>query len=105
MFVIVAFPVQASDLAPSPKYSTIRFVPPLVVSSPATFRITSFGAVQPESSPVRCTPMPCGCSTSHGKSTITSTASAPPTPQASIPSPPAFGVCESVPIISPPGNA
>ena len=105
MFVIVALPVQASEAAPSPKYSTIRFVPPLVVSRPATFRITSFGAVQPESSPVRCTPMPCGCSTSHGKSTITSTASAPPTPQASIPSPPAFGVCESVPIISPPGNA
>ena len=36
---------------------------------------------------------------------ITSTASAPPTPIAIMPSPPAFGVCESVPIIMPPGKA
>ncbi len=36
---------------------------------------------------------------------ITSTASAPPTPIAIIPNPPAFGVCESVPIIIPPGKA
>ena len=33
------------------------------------------------------------------------TASAPPTPTATIAKPPAFGVCESVPIIIPPGNA
>ena len=36
---------------------------------------------------------------------ITSTASAPPTPIATMPSPPAFGVWLSVPIIIPPGNA
>jgi hypothetical protein len=40
-----------------------------------------------------------------GQPAITSTASAPPTPTAIMPSPPAFGVCESVPIIIPPGNA
>ena len=37
--------------------------------------------------------------------TITSTASAPPTPQATMPSPPALGVWLSVPIIRPPGKA
>ena len=36
---------------------------------------------------------------------ITSTASAPPTPTAIMPSPPAFGVWESVPIIRAPGKA
>ena len=42
---------------------------------------------------------------SHGMPAMTSTASAPPTPIAIIPSPPAFGVWESVPIIMPPGKA
>ena len=42
-----------------------------------------------------------GWSVSQGRSTITSTASAPPTPMASIPRPPAFGVWESVPMSSP----
>ena len=39
-------------------------------------------------------------STSHGSPAITSPQSAPPTPMASMPRPPALGVCESVPIIS-----
>ena len=43
--------------------------------------------------------------TSHGNPAITSTASAPPTPMATMPSPPALGVSLSVPIIIPPGNA
>ena len=38
-----------------------------------------------------------GYSTSHGSPAIASTASAPPTPTAHAPSPPAFGVWESVP--------
>ena len=46
-----------------------------------------------------------GWRTSHGKPAITSTASAPPTPEANMPRPPALGVCESVPIIMPPGKA
>ena len=41
----------------------------------------------------------------NGQPAITSTASAPPTPIATMPSPPAFGVWLSVPIIIPPGNA
>ena len=55
--------------------------------------------------PVSFTPTSFGQSNSHGSPTITSTASAPPTPIASMPRPPALGVCESVPIMSPPGNA
>ena len=57
------------------------------------------------SSPVRWTPMSLGQRTSNGKPVITSTASAPPTPMATMPSPPALGVWLSVPIIIPPGKA
>ena len=65
----------------------------------------SFGAVHPFIRPFNTTPTNSGFFTSHGSPARTSTASAPPTPQATIPSPPAFGVCESVPIINPPGKA
>ena len=105
MLQIVPFPVHEIESAPSPKYSTIAPVPPLTVSIPATFSITSLGDVQPESFPVNFIPISFGHFSSHGISAITSTASAPPTPIAIIPNPPAFGVCESVPIIIPPGNA
>ena len=56
MFVIVALPVQLIDLVPGPKYSTIAFVPPETVSSSATFKIISLGAVQPSSLPVNFIP-------------------------------------------------
>ena len=46
--------------APGPKYSTMAPVPPLTVRISATFRITSFGLDQPESSPVRWTPISFG---------------------------------------------
>ena len=91
MLVMVALPVQASARAPGPKYSMMRFVPPLVVRMPASLRITSLGAVQPLSSPVSRTPMMRGCSVSHGRSTITSTASGPPRDR-QHPRPPALGV-------------
>ena len=102
---IVPLPVQDKPLAPGPKYSIIDPVPPLTVKIPATFKITSLADVQPFSSPVSLTPIILGNFNSHGIPAITSTASAPPTPIAIIPSPPAFTVCESVPIIIPPGNA
>jgi hypothetical protein len=63
------------------------------------------GVVQPPILPVRWTPIRFGHLSSQGMSAITSTASAPPTPTATIPRPPAFGVCESVPIMRPPGKA
>src|SRR5690554_3834641 len=102
---MVPLPVAEIDRAPSPKYSTIQPVPPFTVSTPATFKITSFAAVQPDSFPVNLTPISFGNLSSHGNPVITSQASAPPTPMATIPNPPAFGVCESVPIINPPGKA
>ena len=49
MLQIVPLPVAVIVSAPGPKYSTIAPVPPLTVSTSATFRITSFGAVHPES--------------------------------------------------------
>jgi len=70
----------------------MAFVPPFTVNIPASFRITSFGAVQPLSSPVKRTPINLGILSSHSMPVITSTASAPPTPIATIPKPPALGV-------------
>ena len=105
MLHIVAFPVAERFEAPSPKYSTIAPVPPFTVRISATFKITSFGAVQPLKDPFKWTPINLGHLTFQGKPVITSTASAPPTPIATIPSPPPFGVWLSVPMIIPPGNA
>ena len=102
---IVPFPVHDNDFAPSPKYSSIEPVPPLTVNIPATLRITSFAEVQPFNLPVSFMPINLGNYNSQGIPAITSTASAPPTPIAIIPNPPALTVCESVPIIIPPGNA
>ena len=53
---MVAFPVQLMDLVPGPKYSTIALVPPETVSSSATFKIISLGAVHPSNLPVSFTP-------------------------------------------------
>ncbi|MOA08469.1 hypothetical protein D3C78_1282370 [compost metagenome] len=105
ILAIVPLPVHDIDVTPSPKYSTIQPVPPFTVKIPATFKITSLGAVQPLNLPVNFTPINLGNFNSHGKPAITSQASAPPTPIAIIPKPPALTVCESVPIIIPPGNA
>ena len=92
MLVIVAFPVVDIDSVPSPKYSTIAFVPPFTVSISATFKIMSFGEVHPLKEPVNFIPISFGIFVLKGIPAITSTASAPPTPIAIIPIPPAFGV-------------
>src|SRR4051795_5393749 len=105
MLQIVALPVAEIVSAPGPKYSTIAPVPPSTVNTRATSKITSFGADQPLRLPVSLTPITFGQRTLNGKPVITSTASAPPTPIATIPSPPALGVWLSVPIIIPPGHA
>ena len=80
------------DKAPGPKYSTIAPVPPFTVKISATFKITSLGAVQPDNFPVNLTPMSLGNFNSQAIPAITSTASAPPTPMATIPNPPALTV-------------
>ena len=56
MLQIVAMPVQERESTPGPKYSTMAPVPPFTVRMPATFRIISFGAVQPDKAPVSFTP-------------------------------------------------
>src|ERR1700712_5441581 len=89
---MVPLPVQLIDVAPSPEYSTTAPVPPFTVRIPATFKITSLGAVQPLSLPVSFTPISLGNFNSHGRPAITSQASAPPTPIAIIPRPPALTV-------------
>ena len=92
MLQIVPFPVAESEFAPSPKYSTIQPVPPFTVRIPATFKIISFAAVQPLKRPVSLIPISFGIFNSQAIPAITSTASAPPTPIATIPNPPAFTV-------------
>ena len=92
MLQMVPLPVHDKETAPSPKYSTIAPVPPFTVRIPATFKITSLGAVQPFNLPVNLTPISLGNFNSQGKPAITSQASAPPTPIANIPKPPAFTV-------------
>ena len=92
MLQIVPFPVADKDSAPSPKYSTIAPVPPFTVKRPATSKIISLDAAQPDNLPVHLTPINFGIFNSQAIPAITSTASAPPTPIATIPKPPAFGV-------------
>jgi hypothetical protein len=105
MLHTVALPVALIDAVPGPKYSTMAPVPPFTVRISATLRMMSLGAVQPSSSPVRWTPMSLGQRTPNVPPTMTSTASAPPTPMAMVARPPALGVWLSVPIIIPPGKA
>ncbi len=105
MLQMVPMPVQEMASTPGPKYSTMAPVPPFTVRMPASLRMTSLGEVQPRKAPVSFTPMSLGAFSSQGSPAMTSTASAPPTPMATMPRPPAFGVCESVPIMSPPGKA
>ena len=57
----------AEGAAPGPMYSTMALVPPVTVRISATRRMTSLGAVQPPSSPVRWTPMSFGPAKLHGQ--------------------------------------
>ena len=92
MLQMVAIPVQERLSTPGPKYSTMAPVPPLTVKIPATRKMTSLAEDQAGSFPVNLTPMTLGHLSSQGSPAMTSTASAPPTPTAIIPKPPALGV-------------
>ena len=92
MLHIVPFPVHDNVFTPSPKYSTTEPVPPFTVKIPANLSITSFGEAHPDKLPESFTPINLGSLSSQGIPAITSTASAPPTPTAIIPRPPAFTV-------------
>ena len=65
--------------------------------------VSPFVLVHPLRCPVSLMPTIFGHCNSQGMPVMASTASAPPTPTPSIPIPPALGVCESVPMIKPPG--
>lgn len=80
-------------------------VPPRTVSLPARCRIKSFGLAQPLICPLSSTPISFGALVSQGVSVMASTASAPPTPIAMAPRPPALGVWLSVPSMKRPGAA
>ncbi len=67
---IVPIPVHEIESTPGPKYSTIAPVPPFTVRMPASFRITSFGLVQPLSLPVSFTPITCTRHTPHNTQQI-----------------------------------
>src|SRR4029079_14166846 len=71
MLHTVALPVAEMVDAPGPKYSTIAPVPPFTVSTPATFKMMSFGAVQPESDPESRTPINFGTRVLYGQPAIT----------------------------------
>ena len=89
---MVPLPVHDILSAPGPKYSTMAPVPPFTVRIPATFRITSFADTHLLNFPESLMPINFGNFNSHGIPAITSTASAPPTPIAIIPNPPALTV-------------
>src|SRR5579871_4392458 len=116
----VAIPVELRVFTPGPKYSIMKPVPPyetcelinrskekvvhtLTVNWPASANIMSFGEVHPLNLPSSLTPNIFGAFNSHGASTRASTASAPPTPIAIAPRPPAFGAWLSVTNIMSPG--
>ena len=105
MLQIVPLPVAEMLSQPSPKNSTIWLVPPFTVRIPISFRMTSLDEVHPDILPVNLTPIMPGQTRLKAWPVMTSTASAPPTPIASMPKPPPLGVWESVPSIMPPGKA
>mmetsp|Transcript_11978 Transcript_11978/g.32745 ORF Transcript_11978/g.32745 Transcript_11978/m.32745 type:complete len:202 (-) Transcript_11978:759-1364(-) len=105
MLQMVAMPVAERDSVPGPWYSTMAPVPPFTDRMPATLRMISLCEVHLDNLPVSFTPITLGHFSSQGKPAMTSTASAPPTPMAATPKPPALGVWESVPIMRKPGMA
>ena len=75
MLQIVALPVAEIDSRAGPEVLDDRAGAALHVRMPATLRMTSFGAAQPDSSPVRRTPISFGTRVLNGQPAITSTAS------------------------------
>src|SRR5215211_93964 len=97
MFPIVARSARPSSRSPGPKNSTNLATTPFSRSISVT-RSTRSVAVDPSgSSPVSLKPITCGSSIEIGWPSIAASASIPPTPQPSTPSPLIIVVWESVP--------
>jgi hypothetical protein len=97
MFPIVARSASRRPETPGPKNSTNFATTPFSRSISVTVSTRSV-AVEPSlSSPVSLKPITCGNSIEIGWPSIAASASIPPTPQPSTPSPLIIVVCESVP--------
>ena len=104
MFPIVARSATESAPRPGPKYSTNFPTTPVLRSISVTVRTRSVAVAPSGSSPLSRKPTTCGTSIESASPSIAASASIPPTPQPSTPSPLTIVVCESVPT-SVSGNA
>ena len=93
----VARSAIVSALSPSPKNSTNLPTTPTLRSVSVTVSTRSVAVVPRGSDPVSRTPSTCGISIELGCPSIAASASMPPTPQPTTPSPLTIVVCESVP--------
>ncbi len=104
MFPSVARSASGSDGTPSPKYSTNFPTTPVRRRISVTVSTRSVAVAPSGSSPERRKPTTCGTSIESAWPSIAASASIPPQPQPSTPSPFTIVVCESVPT-SVSGNA
>ena len=104
MFAIVARSATGSPARPCPKYSTNFPTTPTRRRIWVTVSTRSVAVAPWGSSPWRRKPTTCGTSIEIDSPSIAASASMPPTPQPSTPSPFTIVVCESVPT-SVSGNA
>ena len=104
MFPSVARSASASAPTPGPKYSTSFPTTPVRRRICVTVSTRSVAVAPSGSEPVSRKPTTCGTSIDSASPSIAASASIPPTPQPSTPSPFTIVVCESVPT-SVSGNA
>ena len=97
MFPIVARSASPSPAMPEPKNSTNLATTPFSRSISVTVRTRSVAVAPSGNSPVSLKPITCGSSIDIGWPSIAASASIPPTPQPSTPSPLIIVVWESVP--------
>ncbi len=97
MFESVARSASERPERPSPQNSTKRPTTPWALSISVSVSTRSVAVTPLTSAPVKRTPTTLGVPSSSGSPSITASASMPPTPKPSTPSPLIIVVCESVP--------
>ncbi len=97
MFAIVARSATGSPTRPGPKYSTNFPTTPVARRISVTVRTRSVAVAPSGSAPVSRKPTTWGTSIETASPSSAASASIPPTPQPSTPSPFTIVVCESVP--------
>ena len=103
MFAIVPRDGTVSSFRAGPVYSRTLFRPHFTSNRWSSSRITSFALTQGLNCPVKRTFTTSGIVMRYGSPAIALATSKPPAPIASIPQAPAWGVCESQPIMVSPG--